>query len=517
MRTGAENEPVLALVLSVALGPPLGSELVSTAVRAVSLRVVQREPGRGDEHGALGSGVGGGDGVVLLDHVGDHDHGRAVAEGLLDGGAGVGHLLDVLDLDVAVFAVAVAHDGLAFLADLLENVGAVGGDLEQPAGGGGSGVLRGEEEGENGHGDLEVGELAEDVLGLLLGRDSLAASNALTVAVTLHHLNDPAVHDTLSRRAGLLHADSGLGGARSEHLKNLVGSLLAVPGLGEGQDDGEVDELERSGDVVVIVGDLLDLGVRHVVTDESTAGDGAHELAQIVDELGAALVGANAALALPGVLGNIVESLKVLLVDLLLTGQVSSESGASEQAVETLAVLDVRLAVQEDPVLGAEELDGDVDDARLHVRGGVEDLTGHVAGGGDDDELVEDADAAQGSGQPFGVVFLEFGPDALEEWTDEGDLPGGADELALLAPVGELVVDDGGDKESGDNAKGAGLLGEGAEDAGVYGADGGLNGRGRDDARRGVERVHDGGHVVGMCVCVVRDRREKCPVFPQLR
>jgi hypothetical protein len=502
VRASTEHQPVLALVLSVGLGPSLGCELVGATVCRVGLGVVERKPGRRDEHGALGSGVSGSDGVVLLDEVGNHDHGRAVAEGLLDRCASVFQFVNVIDVDGAVFSVAVTHHSLAFVTDLLENLRTVGNELEQPAGSRASGVLGSEEEGEDSHGDLNVGELAQDVLGLLLGGDGLAAGDSLPIALAVHHFRNPPVHNALGLGTRLSHANLGLCGARSESLENLVGSLLAVPSLGEGNDDGEVYEFECSGNVVVVVGNLLDLSVGHVVTDESAASHSACELTEVVNELGTALVRANAALLLSGVLGNLVESLKVFLVDLLLSGHVCGQSLAGEETVQTLAVLDVCLSIQEDPVLSAEELDGDVDDAGLDVGRGVENLAGHVAGRGDDDELVEDADTAQGSGQPFGVVCLELGPDGLEEGTDEGDLPGGADERALLTPVRELVVDYCGGKQRYYNAECAGVLGDRAQETGVDGADGGLNGRGRDDAGGGVEGVHDGCHGCGGAVCV---------------
>jgi hypothetical protein len=90
------------------------------------------------------------------------------------------------------------------------------------------------------------------------------------------------------------------------------------------------------------------------------------------------------------VLGDLEEAGEVVLVDLLLAGQVGGEGLAGEEAVETLAEVDVGLAVEEDEVVVSEELGGDIDDARLDVAGRVEDLAREVAGGSDDNEPGED-------------------------------------------------------------------------------------------------------------------------------
>jgi hypothetical protein len=418
VRPGTEHEPVLGLLVRVAGDPALGLERVGVGV---GLGVVQGQVGGGDDHGALGDGVLGCDGEVLLGEVGNHDYGRAVAQGLLDDRTGPGQLLKRVERDLSVDVAVAGFDVL--LADLLEELGAVGHDLEEPCGSRRGSVLGGEEEGEDGHGDLEVAEPADDHGGLLR---VFALLDGLAVVVRLDHVGDPEVQNALLLAASR-HTDLSLGGALGELVQNHVGALLAVPALGEGQDDGEVDELEGGGDEVVVVGDLLDGLLGAVVANEGPAADGGDQQAELLHE--------GDVLALVGDLGELDEALVVLVVDFLLAGQVLLERLAREEAVEALAVVDVGLAVEEDPVLGPQQLVRGVDHAGLDEVGRVEDLAGHVARRGDDDELVEDGHAAERAGRPLGVVFAEVRVDRLEEGSDEGHLHGGADDGALLVDV----------------------------------------------------------------------------------
>lgn len=369
VRPGTEHEPVLGLLVSVTGDPAL--RLVRVSIW-VSLLVVQGHVGGGDDHGALGNGVLGSDGEVLLCEVGDHDYGRAVAEDLLDNCTGPGQLLERVERDLGVDIAVAGVDVL--LADLVEVLGAVGHDLEEPCRSGRGGVLGGEEEGEDGHGDLEVGEPADEHGGLL---DVLALLNRLAVVLRLNHVGDPEVENTLLL-ATRCHADLGLSGALGELVEDHVGALLAVPALGEGQDDGEVDELEGGSDEVVVVGDLLDGLLGAVVANKGPAADGGDQQTELLHE--------GDVLALVLDLGQLDEALVVLVVDLLLAGEVLLERLAGEEAVEALAVVDVGLAIEEDPVLGAQELVGGVDDTRLDEVRRVEDLAGHVTRRGNDDE-----------------------------------------------------------------------------------------------------------------------------------
>ena len=192
-------------------------------------------------------------------------------------------------------------------------------------------------------------------------------------------MGNPEIKNALLLAAGG-HADLGLGGALGKLVQNHIGALLAVPALGEGQDDGEVDKLERCSNEVVVVGDLLDGLFGAVVANEGPAADSGDQQAELLHE--------GDVLALVLDLGELDEALVVLVVDLLLAGEVLLERLTGEQAVKTLAVVDVGLAVEEDPVLRAEELVGGIDDAGLDEGGRVEDFAGHVAGRGDNDEPV---------------------------------------------------------------------------------------------------------------------------------
>lgn len=303
----------------------------------------------------------------------------------------------------------------------------MGHDLKEPGGGRRGGILGGEQEGEDGLGDFVIGEIAKDMSRL---GETLGVAGLLGVAPLLggNHLDNPGVHDAVGLAAGS-HPDLGLGGATGELGEDHIGGLLAVPGLGEGDDDGEVDELEGLGDEVVVVGDLLDGLVAEVVTDKGAAGDGRDDLAELGHPGDGLEVGG---------FGDVDKGLEVAVVHLLLAGEVDLEGATGEEAVETLAEVNVGLAVEEDPVVGTEKLVSDIDDAGLDEGGRVKHLAGHVAGRGDDDKLVEDGNTAQGTRQPFRVVLLELGVDRFEEGADEGDLHGGTHDGALVEDIPDL-------------------------------------------------------------------------------
>lgn len=64
------------------------------------------------------------------------------------------------------------------------------------------------------------------------------------------------------------------------------------------------------------------------------------------------------------------------------------ESLLGEEDVQSLPVVGVDLAMQEDPVLGQQDLLGGCNETRFSMVGGVEDLSGHFVGRTDDDETV---------------------------------------------------------------------------------------------------------------------------------
>lgn len=364
--TSAEYEPVLGLLISVASNPSLRLKRVGVGV---CFGVVQCWVGCRNDHRALLSGVFGCDREVLLGEVGNHDDWGTVAECLLHDSAGPLELLDRVEgqrcVDVTVAGLQV------LFADLVEELGSVSHDLEEPGGGRRGSVLGGEKEGEDGHGDFEVAEPADNGSRLLGVFDLLASLNPLTVLLGLDHVVDPEVENALLL-ATSSHANLGLCGASGELLEDHIGSLLSVPALGKGQNDGEVDELEGGGNQVVVVSDLLDGLIRAVVADKGPAAHSGDQLAELLHP--------RDVLALVLDLREVHPLLEVVVVDLLLSRQILLERLAGEEAVETLAVIYVSAAVEEDPVLGAEELVGGIDDAGLDECGRVEDLAGHVAG-----------------------------------------------------------------------------------------------------------------------------------------
>lgn len=372
VRPSAEHKIVLgALHLSITGVVPLGVKLVRPVV---DLRVTQCHIRRGNNHGALGSRVGVGDGERLLDLVGNHDDRRTVTEELAHNSPGVGHRLKLVHVDSRV-DITVA-DLQILLAHAIKDIRTLSHDLEQPSGGAAGGILRSEQEGEDGLGDLVVGEVTEKRVRLLKALDFITLLFRLAPPLGVDHLLNPGVHDA-SSLASSSHANLALGRALCELSQNHVGCLLAVPGLGVRDDDGEVDELESGGNQIVVVGDLLDSVVRDVVANKSAARDGGDDLAEVRHErLGLSTVG----------LGDIDELLEVAVVHLLLARKVDLERAASEQSVQTLAEVDVGLAIEEHPVVGAQKLVSDIDDARLNIGGGVEHLASHVTGRGDDNE-----------------------------------------------------------------------------------------------------------------------------------
>ena len=188
-------------------------------------------PDGGNDHHALLDFVFWGDLPVLFGFVRHHDDRRAVAEGFFDHSAGLHHGLERVHVE-ALVAVAVA-EAEVLLAHFRQPFGSVGEELEEPGAGAGGGVLRGEEEGEDGHGDFPVGEVAEDHGGFLGLRDFDALGELRAVLAGLLLLLDPGVHDAGDGASGG-HACFGFGSAFGELVEDHVGSLLPVPAFGEG-------------------------------------------------------------------------------------------------------------------------------------------------------------------------------------------------------------------------------------------------------------------------------------------
>lgn len=371
MRTSSENEEVLCVLL----GRPGDPSLWNEGFRVfVGLGVMGSRPDGWDNHGALGKSVRRGDWEVLLDFIGNHDDWRAVSEGLFYDSTGIGELVEQFHGGGCV-AITVP-DLEVLIADLVEDVGAIGHDLEEPGTGAAGCVLRGKEEGENGLCNLIIRKITEDVLWLLGVRHRDTLGDLFTVGGGVEHGLDPAVHDAGDLVASS-HADLALCRTLAELSQDHVSCLLSVPGLGEGKDDGEIDELESGGDEVVVVGNLDHGLVGHVVAHEGLAGESTHELSELRHPGDWLVV----------VVGGLLdEHAKVPVVDAVEQGHVDAQCLSGEEAVEALAVLDMVLAIEEDPVGLAEQLVSRVDDAGLDVHGRVEHFAGHVTGRCDHDE-----------------------------------------------------------------------------------------------------------------------------------
>ena len=375
MWSSSENQPVLcALGLSISADPSLRVVVVWVWV---NLWIAKRWVGSWDNHGTLWNSVSVGDWKWLLGEVWNHEHWWAVTKKLLDNSLGVGHRLESVQIQ-ALAAVAIS-DCQVLGADLVEDIWALGHDLEEIGNGGGSGILGSEQEGEDGLGDLVVGEHAEEWSWLWNIGHVGARILEVVVLLGIEHGENPLIHDA-SRLGTSGHADLGLSSALGELGQNHVGSLLSVPGIGEWDDNWEVDELESLSNHVVVVGNLFDASIGNVVAAESAESNGAGNLAELAHHWNWLSI---------GILGDLKELLEVLVVDGLLSWKIDLKSLAGEETIEALAEVDVRLAVKEDPVVRSEELVCDVDDAWLDVTWRVEDLARHIAGGGDHNEPTD--------------------------------------------------------------------------------------------------------------------------------
>lgn len=80
------------------------------------------------------------------------------------------------------------------------------------------------------------------------------------------------------------------------------------------------------------------------------------------------------------------EALVVVIVDLFHARHVAGESRARKQAIETLAELDMVLAIQKHPVGLSEKFVSGIDDTGLDIGRRVENLAGHVTSRSDNNE-----------------------------------------------------------------------------------------------------------------------------------
>ena len=321
----------------------------------------------------LGNSIGIGDREWLLDLVGNHDDRRTISQKLANDGAGVGKRFELI---IGELGSRVTVSNLhVLLADLVKNVRSLSGDLEEPSGSAACGVLGCEKKGEDGLGDFVVVEHSQKGGWL---RQTLGVALGLSGAPFLgfEHLSNPSIHAAGNFSTGS-HSNLALGSTLGEFSQNHVGGLLSVPGLGEGNDNGEVNQLQRSSDKVVVIGDLLNSFLRDIVSDKGSAGDGAHKLTELGHEGDGLVV---------GLVADIKEPLEVGLVHLLLSWQIARKSLLGEEGVQSLSEIDVGFAVKEYPVVCTEQLVCDIDDTGLDVGGGVEDLSSHIAGRCNNDE-----------------------------------------------------------------------------------------------------------------------------------
>lgn len=206
------------------------------------------------------------------------------------------------------------------LTDPVQNIRALGHDLEQVGNGTARGVLGSEEECEDGLRDFEIGELADQRLGLVESFGGQTLLGSLAPPLGGNHVLDPSIHDA-GHLSSSSHADLGLGSTLGKLVHDHTSSLLSVPRLSVREDDGKVDKLESSSNKEVVVGDLLDGLLRDVVADESTARDIGHDVTEMRHERDGLAA---------GFLCDLDILLELGVVDLLLTRQVAFEGPAGK-------------------------------------------------------------------------------------------------------------------------------------------------------------------------------------------
>ncbi len=363
MRPVPEHQPVLRRFLGVAADPSIRVKRVGFRK---DRRIVQGGPHRRHDHRAFGRREARGDGEVLLHHVRHHDHGWSIAQGLLDHGARERHVFQDVHAEPPV--AVPAPRGEVLRADPVQNLRSVRHQLKEPGRGAAGGILRGEQEREQGHGDLQIGKFSQQHRRLfdVRGPDP---GHLLPVHFRIMHVLHPAVQDAgdfpARRDAGL-----ALRGAFGEFVQDHVGRLLAVPRPGERKDPREIHEVQGRSDLIKVIGNLFDRAVRHVMPHEGSQRHRAHEFSKHRhkrDRL-ARVVG----------LRNLDEHGEILVIHVLLARQVYLQCLAGEQAVQPFPVIDVGFAVQEYPVVRPQQLMRYIDDAWLDVGRRVEHFARHL-------------------------------------------------------------------------------------------------------------------------------------------
>lgn len=353
MRARPKHKPVLRLALGIARDPPLRVEDLRVWVH---LWVVQRRVAGRDDHGALGDGVVGCDGEGSGCLVRDEDDGGTVAEEFLDYCVcvceGVEHG------EIKGSSLVTAPSSKVFFADSVHDVRSLREDLEQPCRRAAGRILRRKQESEERPRNLLIFKFSNQVRWLHhtllpLYRD------LFPVPLRFHHVLHPLIHDT-SRFSTRGHVDLARRGTSRKLLDDSVSNPLPAPRLSERdiQRPRDIDQLQRGGNEIEVIGNLLDGVLRDVVTEKGPARQRTVDLPEQPHK--------GHWLPAMGRAGGD-ESVKVIFIDLLLDGQVRAQGFVGKETHETAAVLGVGLAVKEDPGFRADDVLGDGDEAWLCV------------------------------------------------------------------------------------------------------------------------------------------------------
>lgn len=186
-----------------------------------------------------------------------HDDRRPKPQNFLDSSSGVNHVVKHVQSQGPLEVVT--PDPVLLLPNLLKNFGVVGSKLECVDESGRHGVLRGEKERQENHGNFVVAVLSRKESGLL---------TVILGTTGKDHGSHPVVQKTLGLGVVVLHPDLTGSTGSGEILHDNLSSLDSVVNFGTRDSEGEVDELERDGDKPVLVVDLLLLGLSEIRADE---------------------------------------------------------------------------------------------------------------------------------------------------------------------------------------------------------------------------------------------------------
>lgn len=186
-----------------------------------------------------------------------HDDRRPKPQNFLDSSSGVNHVVKHVQSQGPLEVVT--PNPVLLLPNLLKNFGVVGSKLECVDESGRHGVLRGEKERQENHGNFVVAVLSRKESGLL---------TVILGTTGKNHGSHPVVQKTLGLGVVVLHPDLTGSTGSGEILHDNLSSLDSVVNFGTRDSEGEVDELERDGDKPVLVVDLLLLGLSEIRADE---------------------------------------------------------------------------------------------------------------------------------------------------------------------------------------------------------------------------------------------------------